>query len=228
MNDSSVTRRQLGILFTAAGVLMLALLCAHPHENVHTFADVVEFEISRRLVNGLVHGGMIVLLVPLLAGHIGLARLIGATQLAVTIAVTAFAGGCIFLAASLVLDGFVTPALALQYRVTQDLALQHTIEPLVHFCGTIIRILMPAALLAFAASALAWCGPLIRAGSRSRIAGAISGAIGLTVGVMMLAVAPAALSHALLGGLFLVGLWQFALATAAFNVNGQPPRTVTS
>jgi hypothetical protein len=196
---------------------MLILLFAHPHEQAHSFADVIEFEISHRVVNQIVHGGTIVLLGFLLVAHITAARFFGRGSLWVTAATTAFGAGCILMMASLVLDGFVVPALAGQFRATRDLALQRSMEALVRFCDIDIRTLMPLALLAFAISALAWCGPLVRTAGRSRIAGILSGLLGALISILMLVVAPAALNHALMAGLFLFTLWQLVLAFAFWN-----------
>jgi hypothetical protein len=214
MSKSSVVPWHLGALFAASALIMMVLLVVHPHARVHAFPDMVEFEIRYRLVNGLVHGGAIALFLLLLAGHVALARLINTAGLAAMCAVTAFGAGCALITASLVLDGFVTPALALQYRAAQDLTVQHSAEALARFCGTNIRILMPMALLSFAASALAWCVPMVRAGGRRRLAGAASGVVGATVGVMISAAPPEMLDHAVLGSLFLVALWHLALAIA--------------
>jgi hypothetical protein len=219
MSESCAVRRALCTLFAAGGVATLALLVVHPHGRMQSFPDMVEFEIRFRLLNALVHGGAIALFLVLLAGHIALARLITAASLPVTLAVTAFGGGCAFIAAALVLDGLVTPALALQYRAAQDLALQHSIEALMRFCGINIRTLMPMALLSFAASALAWCAALVPVGGRSRFAGVVSGVVGVLVGVMISAAAPAMLEHAALAGVSLIGLWQIALALVPFDAN---------
>src|SRR5262249_28730076 len=156
-----------------------------PHERVQAFTELVEFEIRHRIANELVHGGAIAVWVLLLAAHVGLARLSNSTILAGTAAATAFGSGCALMTASLVLDGFVTPALALQFRAAHDVTLQHAIEALMLFCGTTIRILMPMALLSFATSALAWCAPLVHAGSRGRLAGGLSAAIGAIIWVMI-------------------------------------------
>lgn len=212
MSDSTTARRQLSALFAVSGIALVVLLLLHPHERTPVFSDLIELEIRHRLVNEFVHGGAIALFLTLLAGHIALARLLGAATIPVAIAVTAFGGGCALITASLVLDGFVVPALAQQYHAVKDLTLQQSIEGLVRFCATSIRILMPMALLSFAVSALAWCAPLLRLGGRSRLAGAASGVTGAIVVTTISAAAPAALDHAVLGSLLLVALWHLALA----------------
>ena len=217
MSESCAARRRLGALFAAGGLTVMLLLLVHPHEQLHAFPDVVEFELGHRLSNALVHGGAIGLFLLLLAGHVALARFIESASLSVTLAVTAFGGGCAFMTASLLLDGFVTPALALQYRGAQDLTVQNSIEALVRFCGTNIRVLMPTALLSFAASALAWCVAMVRAGGRSRLAGAASGVIGAIVAVMMFAATPRILDHAIAASLFLIAVWHLVLAMALFK-----------
>lgn len=199
----------------------MVLLLLHPHERVHDFADMVEFEIRYRLINEVVHGGSIALFLSLLAGHLALARLINTPVQAVMFAVTAFAAGCALMTASLVLDGFVTPALAVQYRAAHDLTIQHAIEALMRFCGTNIRILMPMALLSFAASALAWCVPMVGAGGRWRLAGAASGVVGAIIGVIIFAAQPQRLDHAVVASLFLVALWHLALAVVLFRANAR-------
>jgi hypothetical protein len=199
-------------LFVIAGTLMLMLLFAHPHAQARTFTDVIEFEITHRLRNQAVHGGMIALLGVSLVAHIAAARLFDRANLLVTSAVTAFGGGCVLMMASLVLDGFVTPALALQFRAAQELATKDSIETLVRFCDTSIRVLMPMALLAFAISAIAWCGALSPHGGRNRVIGILSGLIGAIICTLILVVSPAALNHALMAALFLTAVWQLVLS----------------
>jgi hypothetical protein len=212
MNAPSTMHRPLVILFAAGGAAVIVLLLLHPHPHVRTFAEAAEFEARHRLIDEIVHGGAIAALLVLLAGHIALPRTVRGADLSATLAATAFGGGCALLIASLVLDGFVSPALALQYRATPDLTAQHSIEALERFCGTCIRTLMPMALLAFAASALAWCRALL-VGS-NRLAGAMSGFIGGVVLVLVSTAGPAVLSHAVLASLFLVASWQLVLAFA--------------
>jgi hypothetical protein len=220
MNE--ITTASTRALFASGGAFMLMLLFAHPHEAVHTFADVVDFEIRHRRVNEIVHGSTIALLGLLLVAHIAATRQVDKGNLLLTAAATAFGGGCVLMTASLVLDGFVTPALAAQYLgATQDPMLQRSIEALVRFCNTSIRTLMPMALLAFAFAALAWCGPLVRLPGRNRIVGTLSGVIGTIIILLILAASPTALNHALMGSLFLMALWQLALAFQIF------PRTST-
>ena len=211
-NNRPATHQPLAALFAGGAALMLTLLLAHPHESLHSFAEVVDFEIDHRVANSAVHGCMVGVLVLLLAAHVSLARLVVPLKWLVMVAVTAFGFACVLLTASLVLDGFITPTLASQFRAAKDAALQQSIQAQIQFCGTCIRTLMPMALVTFAGSALAWVGPLVRLGGRGSATGLIGGAMGAVVAVMVATVAPEALNHVLMGGLFLVALWQLALA----------------
>src|SRR5215472_18230688 len=105
MSKSTAARRHLGALFAAGGIALILLLLVHPHERMHAFSHIVEFEIRKRLVNELVHGGAIAVFLLLLAGHVALARLLTTATIPVAVAITAFGGGCAFITASLVLDG---------------------------------------------------------------------------------------------------------------------------
>jgi hypothetical protein len=158
---------------------------------------------------------MLVVLIILLAGHVGLAQRLGSANLAATVAAIVFGSGCALMGANLVLDGLVVPALAVQYGDPKNIALQQAIQAQVQFCGICIRIVMPLALLAFAAAAVTWALSLWRVGSWGRTVGLAGGAIGVAVGVMIFTVSRPGMDHVLLGGLFLIALWHLALGTFA-------------
>lgn len=222
MNDLSTSRRQLGFLFAAGGVLLAAVLFSHPQEHVQTFADVIDSEIRNRVANQLVHGSAIVVLGLLLAAHICFVRLTRSTGIAAAIAVTAFGIGCALMTASLIQDGFVTPALALKYRSANDPTVQQTIEALIRFCGINIGTLMPMALLSFATSAIAWGAHLTHIKGPSHVAGVLSALLGLLIGVGLWAATPKTTGYVLMGGLSLVALWQLAFAVILFKAGEEP------
>ena len=220
MSNLSINVRHLAAAFGICAVLILGLLLAHPHphEPLHSFSDVVDFEISQQTVGRIVHGGMIAILVILLAAHILLLRSLPRLDLVATLAVATFGLACALLTASLVLDGFVTPVLAAQYRAASDPALRLATQAQITFCGACIGTLMPMALLSFSAAALAWIRPLMRLGRAGSVAGIIGGAIGALVAVMLVVAPRNALNHVLLAGLLLVALWQLVLAVALLRL----------
>jgi hypothetical protein len=178
---------------------------------------MVDFEISQQTVDRIVHGGMIAILIILLAAHILLLRLMPRPDLLATLAVATFGLACALMTASLVLDGFVTPMLAVQYRAASEASLRLATQAQITFCGACIQTLMPMALLSFAAAALAWVRPLMSLGRAGLLAGIGGGVMGAVVAVMLLIAPRHALNHVLMVGLLLLALWQFVLAASVLK-----------
>jgi hypothetical protein len=225
MSELAVNVRSLAATFGICAALILGLLLAHPHphEPLHTFSDIVDFEISQQTVDRIVHGGMIAILIILLAAHILLLRLMPRIDLLATLAVATFGLACALMTASLVLDGLVTPMLAVQYRAASEASLRLATQAQIAFCGACIQTLMPLALLSFAAAALAWVRPLISLGRAGLLAGIIGGVIGALVAVMLFVTPRNAFNKALMVGLLLLALWQFVLAVSVMRL--RPPAT---
>ena len=219
MSELTVNVRYLAATFGICAALILGLLLAHPHphEPLHTFSDIVDFEISHQTVDRVVHGGMIAILIILLAAHILLLRLMPRLDLVATLAVATFALACALMTASLVLDGFVTPMLAVQYRAASEASLRLATQAQITFCGACIQTLMPMALLSFAGAALAWVRPLMSVGRAGLLAGIIGGVMGALVAVMLLIAPRHALNHVLMAGLLLLALWQLVLAVSVLR-----------
>jgi hypothetical protein len=220
MSELAVNLRSLAATFGICAALILGLLLAHPHphEPLHTFSDIVDFEISHQTVDWIVHGSMIAILIILLAAHILLLRLMSRLDLVATLAVATFGLACALMTASLVLDGFVTPMLAVQYRAASEASLRLATQAQITFCGACIQTLMPMALLSFAGAALAWARPLMSLGRAGLLAGIIGVVIGALVAIMLLIAPRHAINHVLMVGLLLLALWQFVLAVAVLKL----------
>jgi hypothetical protein len=195
----------------------LLLLLAHPNEQAHSIQEVAELEVRLRGINAAVHGGTILVLVLLLGAHVLLVRLTDRIRLGATLAAIALGAGCVLMMLSLVLDGFVTPALAVQFLAAKSAPAQQAIQSQMQFCGTCIRALMPLALASFAVSAVLWCGPLMRLNRRGRFVGAIGAAVGLGICALIVCAPPQMFAYVLVGGLLLVALWQFALTAVVLG-----------
>jgi hypothetical protein len=219
MSDLPANFRSLAATLGICAILILGLLLSHPHphEALHSFSDVVDFEISHQTMDRIVHGGMVAMLVILLAAHILLVRLMPRLDLLAALAVAAFGLACALMTASLVLDGFVTPLLSVQYRAASEDSLRVALQAQIVFCGACIQILMPMALFSFAGSALAWMRPLRSLGRPGLLGGSIGGVIGLVIAVT-LSVAPRnALNHVLVMDLLLLAVWQLVLALSVWK-----------
>jgi hypothetical protein len=209
MDNSATQRRALAALFAACAIAFVVLLAAHPGGNSHTIAESVALEIATEQVGRIVHGGAILVLMLLLGAHVAFARTTAPSTLAATIAVVLFGAGSVLLTGSLVVDGFVVPALAHLFLAAKDSSAQSGIESQIQFAGAVIGVLMPMSLAVFGASAIAYTRPLMSLGGRARFAGLAVGAAGLG-SVLLIGATPSSMrGHAVLGALVLMVLWQF-------------------
>lgn len=214
MDTPATQRRALATLFATCAVALVVLLAAHPASHPRTFAEFIDLEINTQQVGHLVHGGAIVVLTLLLSAHVAFARTTIRSTLAATTAVVFFGAASMLLVGSLVMDGFVVPALAHLFQVAKDTPSQSGVQSQIQFAGTAIGVLMPMSLAAFGASAIAYARPLMSLGGRARFAGPTVGAIGLATILLVGASPSSAREHAVLAGLVLLALWQFGFVVA--------------
>ena len=215
--------RALSAVFAASALALVVLLAAHPGGHPHTFAEFIDLELQNRAVGHIVHGGAVAVLMLLLAAHVAFARIVSPPTRAATAAVVFFGAGCVLLTGSLVLDGFVVPALARLFQAASETPSQPGIRSMIQFAGTVIGILMPMSVGAFGASAMAWAQPLMSLGGRARRAGLAVGAIGLGSVLLVAAVPDGARDHALLASLVLLALWQAGFVVALSDTARAPP-----
>jgi len=190
-------RNGLAAVFALCAVAMTTLLVNHPADGL---------EANHQLQDALVHGGFIVTQCILLVGFTIWSRLLGAGRVPVVVGMVSFCVGSGALMASMLLDGFVAPALAVRFAANPD-----TGRVLLTFCGTVIRFLMPWGLALQLTAMLSWSSVLLTGAGVSRIVGA--------VGVVCAVAVPAAfvsfmhLSAHLIYGAFLVQVvWYLGLA----------------
>jgi hypothetical protein len=189
---------------------MLTLLANHPHGGGQTFVDFIKAESRNQLVDGVVHAGAVLVLSALIVCFVLLSRYLGPGRVAVVAGLTTFCVGCAAMMASMVLDGLVVPAIAVRFgRTAEDLRLA---QPLVIFCGILIRFLMPIGLLFQAAAMLSWSAVIVRTRGW-RLAPGVFGLAAAIFLIISLAFAlPTPGEHLLLGGLVLLSTWYLALA----------------
>src|SRR5580704_18017641 len=102
----------LGIAFSLCALATLTLLANHPNAGAHDLADFIKEEARNQFIDGLVHGGLIATQGALSVCLLLLSRRLGSDRVPVVIAVVAFFIGCCALVASMILDGFASPAIA--------------------------------------------------------------------------------------------------------------------
>ena len=166
----------LGGLLLACAILSVVLLVAHPGGGGPAgIGEVLKREAAGQGIDALVHGGEIAVQAALLVGLSVLAARLGASRAVVIAGLTLSAIGFAALAASLLVDGLVVPAIAARY-VSAPATAQAEARPLLVLAGALIRFLMPMGLAFQSTAAVAWGLALWRSGPRA--AGAVAGAIG--------------------------------------------------
>jgi hypothetical protein len=215
-------RRWLAGAFAFCSFATLTLLANHPAAGGHAIADLIKAEASNQFADGLVHGGFILTLSALIVCFVFLSRGLGMERVSVIVGLVAFSVGCGALMASMMLDGFVIPALARRFTGTSDGDTLIQASTLFIFSGTLIQLLMPMGLWFQAAAMLSWSLEIV--GHRGwRLA---AGAFGMAAGTLVMGAICVALprvgDHVLFGGIVLTSVWYSALAGALWARNEWP------
>lgn len=206
--------RGLAAGFAACGVAMAALLVSHPGGGGGaSFAEVLRAEAGGKVLDAIVHGGFIVTLCVLTVCFTLWSRTLGTQRLAVVVGMVTFCAGSGLLIGSMILDGFVSPALAAQFVAepgTDGLGLART---LLSFCGTVIGFLMSMGLALQSVAVLSWSVVLLDGGRAQRVVGVFG--IGCAVVVLAAFLAFTKLSaHVILGAILGHVVWYIGLAVA--------------
>ena len=115
-------RRGLAAAFTLCALSSLTLLANHPSGSPGSFADLIKDEAAHQVIDGVVHGGFVVTLVALVICFVLLSRFLGLAKTPVVIGLVCFCVGCGALIASMVLDGFATPTIAVRFAAQASMA----------------------------------------------------------------------------------------------------------
>ena len=204
--------RGLGIALALCALATLTLLANHPNGGAHNLPDFIKEEARNQFIDGLVHGGFIVTQGALSVCLLLLSRRLGSDRVPVVIAVVAFLSGCGALVASMILDGFASPAIAVRLAGTDSADNLLMAKTLLIFLGTLIRFLMPTGILLQAVAMLAWSAVIARDRGLPRAVG-LFGSVAAVALIAVLLTAPVTMAtHVLLGGILLQATWYLALA----------------
>jgi hypothetical protein len=205
-------RRGLAAAFALCAVATATLLGNHPDGGSGSFADMLQSEARNQLRDAIVHGGFVVTLCVLMVCFVFWSRLLGAARAAVVVGMVAFCVGCGGLIASMLLDGFVAPALAARFVVADSPDNPAMARTLLIFCGTVIRFLMPLGLVFQSVAILSWSSVLLGARGAARAVGGF-GSICAVLLIIGLLAAPAKLvPHLLLVGIATQVIWYLGIA----------------
>jgi hypothetical protein len=219
LDHFSISRepRVLGAAFALCGAACLMLMLNHPRNPVQTFPDLLKSEAQNQFVDAFVHGGFMVTLGVLAVCMVLLGRRLGSTKVSVVIGLMAFLAGCAVLAASMTLDGLVTPALAARFAGTDNAEDLHTAKTLFILLGMLIRFLMPIGFLLQFIAMFSLSSVVVRNRGLARLAG-VFGLLAALIWAVALTAAPAALAmHVALGGILLQAIWYLMLSTVLFR-----------
>jgi hypothetical protein len=222
MSLTLFARRWLAVAFAFCSLATLTLLANHPAAGGHTIADLIKAEASNQFTDGLVHGGFILTLNALIVCFVFLSRGLGMQRVPVIVGLVTFCVGCGAVMASMMLDGFVIPALARRFTANSNSDTLIQANTLFIFSGTLIRFLMPMGLWLQAAAMLSWSVQIVgHRGSRLAV-----GAFGMAAGTLVMGATCVALpipgDHVLFGAIVLTAAWYLALAGVLCARNAWP------
>ncbi len=209
--------RAVGLLLIATGVASLVLLAIHPGGNAHGIVEVLKQEAADRGIDALVHGGFVAVLATQLVGYAIFSQRLGLRRPMVVAGLVFFTAGAAFLAASMVLDGLVTPAIAVRYLTAPDK--QDYAKSILVLIGAMIGVLMPIGLAFQSLGITAWGFALaIRGPSR------IVGVFGLLFGIGIIGALAASLAalnpFVVMGAIGGMVLWAMAVGLLLMKQTG--------
>jgi hypothetical protein len=218
-DDISSQRRGLSAAFLVCALASLTLLANHPGGNPGSFADLIKDEAAHQVIDGVVHGGFVITSVALIICFVFLSRLLGSARASVVIGLVCFCVGSGAIIASMVLDGFATPAIAVRFAGVDDLQPAKTLFILV---GTLIRFLMPMGLLFQFVAILSWSWAIVKRPGLGRAVGLFGSVVAIILIVAIFAIPTAMAAHVILGGVALQAIWYLAIAALLFNRSSWP------
>ena len=208
---SDRSRAALGIACTTG--LALYALSHHPVlDPASSVRASLAQLVSLQLMDGIVHGVLIVMLAILASGFAVFSRLLG-RRAPVTAAMAAYGLGCCLVLGAMLLDGFAVPQLARRFIAASQGEVE-VVYVVLRVIGTIIQVLTKAGLLSMCVAFLAWSYALASAPNWpwSRWCAALGAAAGLFPGLFIL-VADVRLTPVSLMAIFGVhSVWNLAVA----------------
>jgi hypothetical protein len=219
IDDNSLSRERRGLAagFALCALATLALLAAHPNGGKGSFADILKDEAQHQYIDRLVHGGFVITLGILVVCFVFLSRYLGSARPSVVVGLTSFCMGAGALMASMVLDGFVTPAIAVRFAGAQSPDDLLAAKTLLIFVGTLIRFLMQGGVLLQSAAMFSWSSVIVRRQGLRRAVGMLGLIAAPALIIALIAASATTATHVLLGGIVLQAIWYASLAALLFR-----------
>ncbi|NNG24947.1 hypothetical protein [Telluria aromaticivorans] len=215
-------RRRAALAIASTTGLALFALSHHPvASKASSVQESLAQLVSLQLLDGLVHGVLIVMLAMLAGGFAVFSALLGRRRAPVIVAMAAYGIGCCVVVGAMLLDGFAVPQLARQFVAASQNEVD-IIYIVLRVIGTIIQVLTKAGLLSMCAAFLAWSYALASAPGLpwSRWCAALGVAAGLFTGLFIL-IADVRLTPASLVAIFGVhSIWHLGVAAVLVRSSG--------
>jgi hypothetical protein len=209
--------RGLAAGFALCAAATLTLLTAHPNAGTGSLADFLKEAVHDQYADEVVHGGFLVTLGILIVCFVFLSRRLGFARPSVIVGLTAFCIGSGMLMASMVLDGFVTPAIAVRLAGALDADNLLVARTLLILLGTLIRFLMSGGVMFQAAAMFSWSLVIVRGQRMQRTVGALGLLAAPALIVGLTAASGTTATHLLLGSIVLHAIWYASLAVLIFR-----------
>ena len=219
--EISTYRERCGLAaaFALCALVSVTMLANHPRGGTGSLAVLIKDETTHQAIDGVVHGGFGVALVALIVCFVLLSRFLGLAKTPVVIGLVCFCTGCSALIASMVLDGFATPAIAVRFAGVDDLQPAKTIFILL---GTLIGFFMPTGILFQSIAMLSWSSVIVKGAGLRRTVGAFGLATAILLIVAIVAAPAVMAAHVMLGGIVLQSIWYLAIAALLLDRRSWP------
>lgn len=212
-------RRRAAIAIASSTALALVALSHHPvAHRAGSVQETLTQLVALQSMDGIVHGGLIILLVVLAAGFAVFSATLGSRRPAVLFATTAYGLGCCAMVAAMLLDGFVIPQLA-QAFIAPPATDADTALSLMRAIGIAVQVLTKAGLLSMCAALGAWSQALCTGARISRWARwcAVVGIAAALLPSVYVLIADARLAPASLTVIFAIhAAWNLAAALVLY------------
>lgn len=203
--------RSAGIAIALATVVSTAFVALDRSGGGHTPADVLRGIAGLATLKESVHGVAIASVCAYAFGYTTLSRRLGLERPVVIAGLLVYLLGCAAMIGATLLDGFITPHIALDAAGATPERTQFAYD-LVHYLGLVLNDMAKLGWILQAVAAIAWSLCLVRMRGAARVAGGVGLVSSALVCAIVLASAPAMSMASLLSVLVAQLLWNIAAA----------------
>jgi hypothetical protein len=165
--ETSRSERSSAWMIILGSVLMVAGMAAHPTVRHHGIREVLEDVSAIAVRNGLVHGGLLIVMGFVLVGLIALSVRLGWSSNRVRAALVFHATGFAFMVAAATLNGFVITRIAAQNRGATDGELE-ALAPILSAFFHVNQVSATLGVVALSIAITAWSAALFGRGRGAR------------------------------------------------------------